>query len=88
VEDVSVILLLPLFFCFTGLHTQVGLINDVYLWKVTAGIIAVAVINLLGVRWQRNLLDKIGMIASTIALMNTRGLMELIVLNIGLELKC
>jgi len=35
VEDVSVILLLPLFFVFTGLRTQIGLINDPYLWKVT-----------------------------------------------------
>lgn len=89
VEDVSVILLLPLFFVFTGLNTQVGLINDVYLWKVTAAIIAVAVIGkflgsalaarFVGQNWHDSL--TIG------ALMNTRGLMELIVLNIGLELK-
>lgn len=89
VEDVSVILLLPLFFVFTGLNTQVGLINDAYLWKVTAGIIAVAVIGkfigsalaarFVGQNWHDSL--TIG------ALMNTRGLMELIVLNIGLELK-
>ena len=89
VEDVSVILLLPLFFVFTGLHTQVGLINDVYLWKVTGAIIAVAVIGkflgsalaarFVGQNWHDSL--TIG------ALMNTRGLMELIVLNIGLELK-
>ena len=89
VEDVSVILLLPLFFVFTGLHTHVGLINDVYLWKVTGGIIAVAVIGkfvgsalaakFVGQNWHDSL--TIG------ALMNTRGLMELIVLNIGLELK-
>ena len=89
VEDVSVILLLPLFFVFTGLNTQVGLINDVYLWKVTGAIIAVAVIGkflgsalaarFVGQNWHDSL--TIG------ALMNTRGLMELIVLNIGLELK-
>ena len=89
VEDVSVILLLPLFFVFTGLHTHVGLINDVYLWKVTGAIIAVAVIGkflgsalaarFVGQNWHDSL--TIG------ALMNTRGLMELIVLNIGLELK-
>ncbi|GEL10108.1 transporter, CPA2 family [Flavobacterium glycines] len=89
VEDVSVILLLPLFFVFTGLNTQVGLINDAYLWKVTAGIIAVAVVGkflgsalaarFVGQNWHDSL--TIG------ALMNTRGLMELIVLNIGLELK-
>jgi len=89
VEDVSVILLLPLFFVFTGLNTQVGLLNDPYLWKVTAGIIAVAVVGkfvgsalaarFVGQNWHDSF--TIG------ALMNTRGLMELIVLNIGLELK-
>jgi Kef-type K+ transport system membrane component KefB len=89
VEDVSLILLLPLFFVFTGLKTEIGLINDPYLWKVTGFIILVAVIGkflgsalaakFVGQNWRDSL--TIG------ALMNTRGLMELIVLNIGLELK-
>ncbi|WP_369752676.1 cation:proton antiporter [Flavobacterium sp. WC2409] len=89
VEDVAVILLLPLFFVFTGLKTEVGLINDPYLWKVTGAIILVAVggkflgsalaAKFVGQNWKDSL--TIG------ALMNTRGLMELIVLNIGLELK-
>jgi Kef-type K+ transport system membrane component KefB len=89
VEDVSVILLLPLFFVYTGLKTEIGLINDVYLWKVTGAIILVAVVGkflgsalaakFVGQSWKDSL--TIG------ALMNTRGLMELIVLNIGLELK-
>lgn len=88
VEDVSVILLLPLFFVFTGLRTQIGLLNDPYLWKVTGFIILVAVIGkflgsalaakFVGQSWRDSL--TIG------ALMNTRGLMELIVLNIGFEL--
>ena len=88
-EDVAVILLLPLFFVFTGLKTEVGLINDPYLWKVTGAIILVAVVGkffgsalaakFVGQNWKDSL--TIG------ALMNTRGLMELIVLNIGLELK-
>lgn len=88
VEDVSVIILLPLFFVFTGLRTQIGLINGTYLWKVTGLIIAVAVIGkfvgsavaakFVGQNWRYSL--TIG------ALMNTRGLMELIVLNIGLDL--
>lgn len=43
VEDVAIIVLLPLFFVSTGLRTQIGLLNDPYLWKVTAVIIAVAV---------------------------------------------
>ncbi|WP_339655953.1 cation:proton antiporter [Flavobacterium frigidarium] len=89
VEDVAVILLLPLFFVFTGLKTEVGLINDSYLMKVTGAIILVAVVGkflgsaiaarFVGQNWKDSL--TIG------ALMNTRGLMELIVLNIGLELK-
>ncbi|MBX9808483.1 MAG: cation:proton antiporter [Flavobacteriaceae bacterium] len=89
VEDVSVILLLPLFFVYTGLRTEIGLINDPFLWKVTGIIILVAVIGkffgsalaakFVGQNWRDSL--TIG------ALMNTRGLMELIVLNIGLDLK-
>ncbi len=88
VEDVSVILLLPLFFVFTGLRTQIGLINDPYLWKLTGAIILVAVAGkffgsalaakFVGQSWQDSL--TIG------ALMNTRGLMELVVLNIGYDL--
>jgi Kef-type K+ transport system membrane component KefB len=88
VEDVSVILLLPLFFVFTGLRTQIGLLNDPYLWKVTGVIIAVAVVGkffgsalaakFVGQNWKDSL--AIG------ALMNTRGLMELVVLNIGYDL--
>ncbi|MCI4441973.1 MAG: cation:proton antiporter [Lentimicrobium sp.] len=89
VEDVSVILLLPLFFVYTGLRTEIGLINDPFLWKVTGFIILVAVIGkffgsalaakFVGQSWRDSL--TIG------ALMNTRGLMELVVLNIGLDLK-
>ncbi|MBP6558065.1 MAG: cation:proton antiporter, partial [Flavobacterium sp.] len=88
VEDVSVILLLPLFFVFTGLRTEIGLINEPYLWKITGYIILVAVVGkffgsalaakFVGQNWRDSL--TIG------ALMNTRGLMELVVLNIGYEL--
>jgi Kef-type K+ transport system membrane component KefB len=88
VEDISIILLLPLFFVFTGLRTEIGLINEPYLWKITGYIILVAVIGkflgsalaarFVGQSWQESL--TIG------ALMNTRGLMELVVLNIGYEL--
>ena len=88
VEDVAVILLLPLFFVFTGLRTQIGLINDPYLWKITGFIILVAVVGkfvgsalaakFVGQSWKDSL--TIG------ALMNTRGLMELVVLNIGYDL--
>lgn len=88
VEDVALVLLLPLFFVFTGLRTEIGLLNDVELWKWCGMIIAVAVAGkflgsavpakLLGHNWRESLM--LG------ALMNTRGLMELIVLNIGYDL--
>jgi Kef-type K+ transport system membrane component KefB len=88
VEDVSLVLLLPLFFVFTGLRTQIGLLNDTHLWGICALITAVAVIGkffgstiaakFVGQSWKDSLM--IG------ALMNTRGLMELIVLNIGFDL--
>lgn len=88
VEDVAVVLLLPLFFVFTGLRTQIGLINDPYLWKLTGLIIVVAVVgkfvgSALAAKFVgQNLRDSL-----TIgALMNTRGLMELVVLNIGYDL--
>jgi len=88
IEDVALVLLLPLFFVFTGLRTQIGLLNDPYLWQITALIITVAVIGkfagsafpakFVGQSWKDSLM--IG------ALMNTRGLMELVVLNIGYDL--
>ena len=88
IEDVALVLLLPLFFVFTGLRTEIGLLNDPYLWKVTGLIILVAVTGkfigsslaakFVGQSWKDSLV--IG------ALMNTRGLMELVVLNIGYDL--
>jgi Kef-type K+ transport system membrane component KefB len=88
IEDVSVVLLLPLFFVFTGLRTQIGLLDDPSLWKIAGLIILVAVIGkffgsaiaakFVGQSWKDSL--TIG------ALMNTRGLMELVVLNIGYDL--
>lgn len=88
VEDVSLIMLLPLFFVFTGLKTEIGLINDPYLWKVTGFIILVAVVGkFLGSALAAKFVGQSWSDSLTIgALMNTRGLMELIVLNIGLEL--
>lgn len=88
IEDVSLVVLLPLFFVFTGLRTEIGLLNNIALWKVCGLIIAVAVIGkflgsaltakFVGQNWRDSL--TIG------ALMNTRGLMELVVLNIGYDL--
>ena len=88
IEDVAVTLLLPLFFVFTGLRTEIGLLNTPYLWSICGLFILVAITGkfaggaftarILGETWKDSL--SIGV------LMNTRGLMELIVLNIGYEM--
>jgi Kef-type K+ transport system membrane component KefB len=87
-ESFATVFLLPLFFAFTGLRTQVGLLDDWQSWLICAVIIGVAIAGKLGgtsaaaraigMSWHDSL--SIG------ALMNTRGLMELIALNIGYEL--
>ena len=87
-ETVPVVLFLPLFFASSGLRTEVGLLDTPTEWVVTAVIILVATVGkfggsvvagrLTGLPWRE---------ASAVGiLMNTRGLMELIVLNIGLDL--
>ena len=87
-EDYTVVFLLPIFFAYTGLKTQIGLINSAELWLVTLLIIGVAcagkfggstiAARACGLPWRE---------ASAIGiLMNTRGLMELVILNIGREL--
>jgi Kef-type K+ transport system membrane component KefB len=88
-ETITVTLLLPLFFAFTGLRTNVGLVRGPEMWMYCALIVLVATAGKLGG----------SMVASWIAgmplreaaglgtLMNTRGLMELVILNIGLDIK-
>lgn len=88
VEDISLVFFLPLFFAFTGLRTQIGLINSPELWGVCALLVTVAIAGklggcaiasrLVGESWKDSL--TIG------TLMNTRGLMELVALNIGYEM--
>ena len=88
IEDVSIVLLLPLFFVITGLRTQIGLLNETHLWITFGWILLVAVTGkfggsalaarMVGQSWKDSL--SIGV------LMNTRGLMQLIVLNIGYDL--
>jgi Kef-type K+ transport system membrane component KefB len=88
IEDFSLVILLPLFFAFTGLKTQIGLLNSSSAWIVCGLVILVAVAGKVGgsvlaakftgQSWPDSL--------SLGALMNTRGLMELIVLNIGYDL--
>ncbi|NOK12687.1 cation:proton antiporter domain-containing protein [Corallococcus exercitus] len=87
-EDVAVVLLLPVFFAFSGLRTQLGLLDTPEAWLTCGAIIVLACLGkfggsavaarLTGLRWKEA--GAIGV------LMNTRGLMELIVLNLGLDL--
>ena len=88
IEDVSLVILLPLFFAFTGLKTQIALLNNGATWLVCGMIIFVAVAgkfggSLLAAKFTGQSWSDSFAIG---ALMNTRGLMELIVLNIGYDL--
>ena len=86
-EDFVVTLLLPLFFTFTGLRLDIGLLDRPMLWLLAAALLAVALAGKLagaslaarfsGFDWRSSAV--IG------TLMNTRGLTELIVLNLALE---
>jgi Kef-type K+ transport system membrane component KefB len=88
IENLSSVLLLPVFFAFTGLRTQINLLNGAQDWLICVLIIAVATAGKLGgsalaarftgMKWRESL--QLG------ALMNTRGLMELIALNIGYDM--
>lgn len=88
IEDFSTLFLLPLFFVYTGLRTSLTLLDDLEGWFLCTAIVAVAVAGKLGgtfvaARWtgmSRPDAFALG------ALMNTRGLMELIALNIGYDL--
>lgn len=84
----SGVFLLPLFFAYTGLRTRIALLNDPTNWLFAASVILVAVVGKLGggliaARWSGlNGPDSFALGS----LMNTRGLMELIVLNIGYDM--
>jgi Kef-type K+ transport system membrane component KefB len=87
-DDLTLMFLLPLFFVYTGLRTEIGLLSTPGMWLLTLAIIMVAVLGkfvgttiaarFVGQGWKDSLVIGI--------LMNTRGLMELIVLNIGYDL--
>jgi Kef-type K+ transport system membrane component KefB len=87
-ERIARTVLLPLFFAFSGLRTYVGALDGLEAWLICLGIVAVATVGkigstaatarLEGMSWRESM--------SLGALMNTRGLMELIALNIGYDL--
>jgi Kef-type K+ transport system membrane component KefB len=87
-EDLTVVLLLPLFFAFTGLRTAFGLVSGAGMWGYAALIILVAVAgkwggSTLAARFTGMTWREAGAVG---VLMNTRGLMELVILNIGLDI--
>lgn len=87
-ENFSSVFLLPLFFAFTGLRTQIGLLDDWNGWMACAGLILLATAGKLGgamftARWTGMTWHDSFALG---ALMNTRGLVELIVLNVGYDL--
>lgn len=89
VEDVALCLFLPLFFVSTGLKTQIGLISTPEEWMICVVIILVAVFSkVIGTTFSARFAGETWHHSWTLgALMNTRGLMELIVLSIGYEMK-
>jgi len=88
IESLSLALLLPLFFALTGLRTRIDLLTGSLMWGYAAALVAVAVFGKLagaalaakasGMNWK----DSFGLGV----LMNTRGLVELVILNAGLDL--
>jgi Kef-type K+ transport system membrane component KefB len=87
-EAVTVVLLLPLFFAYTGLRTRIGVGGSREIWAYTALVIVVAIggklggsmlaARLAGTCWREA--------AALGILMNTRGLMQLVILNVGLDI--
>ncbi len=86
-QPLAVALLLPLFFTFSGLNTRIGSLNTAFLWLMCAAVLAAAIAGKGLACWaaaraagvpNREALG-IGV------LMNARGLMELIIINIGLQ---
>lgn len=88
-ETITVTLLLPLFFAYTGLRTNIGLVKGQEMWFYCALIIVVATVGKLGGSMLASWLTGMPLreAAGLGTLMNTRGLMELVILNIGLDIK-
>lgn len=88
IEPFTLVVLLPVFFAFTGLKTQIGLLSGADLWLMAGFLIAVACLgkfggsaiaaHFCGMGWRES--------SAVAILMNTRGLMELVILNIGRQL--
>lgn len=88
-EDLVLVLLLPAFFAFTGMRTQIGLVDGIENWLACGFIILIATAGKFGGSFVAGKISGLTTrdAAAIGILMNTRGLMELIVLNVGLDLR-
>ena len=88
VEDFAVVFLLPIYFAYTGLRTRIGLLDTPALWVQCALVIAVATLGKFGGSALAARLSGLGWREASAlgVLMNTRGLMELVILNVGYDL--
>jgi Kef-type K+ transport system membrane component KefB len=86
-EPMTVVLLLPMFFTFSGLNTRLDMVNNVSLLLMAGGILIASIAAKFGACWAAaRLSGEDNRTALGIgALMNSRGLMELIIINIGLQ---
>jgi Kef-type K+ transport system membrane component KefB len=86
-QPLAVALILPLFFTYSGLNTRLGLLNTGYLWLLCGAVLAAAILGKGGACWAAaratGISNKEAMGIGV--LMNARGLMELIIINIGLQ---
>lgn len=87
VEPLAVVLLLPMFFTYSGLNTRMDMVNTLPLLLIALGILAVSILAKFGACWAAaRIAGEDNRTALGIgALMNSRGLMELIIINIGLQ---
>ena len=87
IEPFAVVVLLPMFFTYSGLNTRMDMVNSIELLAIALGILVVSILAKFGACWAAaRLSGEDNRTALGIgALMNSRGLMELIIINIGLQ---
>lgn len=87
VEPLAVVLLLPMFFTYSGLNTRMDTVSSLPLLLIALGVLAVSILAKFGACWAAaRMAGEDNRTALGIgALMNSRGLMELIIINIGLQ---
>jgi Kef-type K+ transport system membrane component KefB len=87
VEPLAVVLLLPMFFTYSGLNTRMDMVNTLPLFLIALGILAASIVAKFGACYlAARVAGEDNRTALGIgALMNSRGLMELIIINIGLQ---